>query len=111
MASGRAAKERNLSGCRLLPCCEVSEQIDNHPLGFPGLRAEEREGRPEVGAAVEVRAGIDFSCEESLTQRTPWNKADPKFLGGWQHFRFRISRPQRVRTSVTSALHRDFYRQ
>ena len=55
------------------------------------LRGEAREGGPQVGAAIEVGCGIDLPCQESLSQRAPWNEPDPKFLDCRQHFCFRIS--------------------
>ena len=65
-------------------------------IRFPSLRSEARETGAEIRVVVEGHMSIDFPREESLTQRAPRNEADPKFLDGRQHSRFRISRPERV---------------
>ena len=80
----------------LFPFRDSAEKIDHRLIRFPSLRSEARESGTEVRVAVEGHLGIDFPGEESLTQRAPGNETDPKFLDGRQHFRFRISRPQRI---------------
>ena len=84
---GEQPGERYLNGRRFLPFCDGAEEIDHCLIGFPGLRGEAGENGPEVSAAVEGNGGIDFPCEESLTQRAPWNEADPEFLACRQYFR------------------------
>jgi hypothetical protein len=39
---------------------------------------------------------VHLSREEAPAKRTKWNESDSKFLEGRQHFRFRLSPPQRI---------------
>ena len=42
------------------------------------------------------RVFADLAGEEALAQRAEWNEPDPEFLERRDHFRFRLSPPQRV---------------
>src|SRR3984893_2878178 len=87
--------ERDLSRCRLLPFCDPAEQINQGLIRLESLRREAREGVAEVGA-VESRVFVHLSREEAPAKRTKWNESDSEFLEGRQHFRFRLSPPQRI---------------
>src|SRR6266487_1505329 len=43
-------RQRNLSRCRLLPFCDLAEQINQNLIGFASLRRKAREGVAQVGA-------------------------------------------------------------
>src|SRR5437762_4734395 len=87
--------ERNLSRCRLLPFCDVANQIDQGLIRFARLRREARESVAEIGT-VECSVFVDLSCEKASAQRTVRNKADSEFFECRQYFRFGVSHPQRV---------------
>src|SRR5258708_39153000 len=90
---GQQPGDRDLRGCRILPCGDAAEQTDHRLVGFPVLWSEAWESATKV-CAVEGHRGINSPCEESLPQRAPGNEADSEFLAYREHFRFRVSRPQ-----------------
>ena len=55
-----------------------------------------RGNRLRMSVAYEGLAGVDLPREEALSKRAPGNEPNPEFLARRQHFRFRISRPERV---------------
>src|SRR5947209_4780469 len=74
-----------LSRCRLLPFCDLAQQINQGQIRLPSLRRKTRDDVAEVGT-VELRVLVDPSREEAFTQRTKWNEPDSEFLERWQHF-------------------------
>src|SRR5215831_7945085 len=85
----------DLSRRRLLPFCDLAEQIDHSLIRFPGFRRKARNDVAKVGT-VELGVFVDSSCKEPLAQRTEWNEADSELFQHRQHFSFRFSPPQRV---------------
>src|SRR5205823_969335 len=87
--------ERNLSRCRLLPFCDLANQINQGLIRFARLRRKARESVAEIGT-VEHGIFVDLSREKAPTQRAIRNKTDSEFFERRQYFRFRVSHPQRV---------------
>src|SRR5271157_2284640 len=85
--------ECDLSRCRLLPCCNAAEQINQGLIRLESLRREARESAAEVGA-VESRVFVDLAREEALAQRAIGNEANSEFLEGRYYFLLRSSRPK-----------------
>ena len=94
-ASGPAARRARSGRGSPSSVRDLAEQIDQGLIRFPRLRREARDDVAEVGT-VERRVLVDLPREEALAQRAVGNEADPEFLEGRQHFRFRVSPPQRV---------------
>src|SRR5205823_13791513 len=92
---GKQPGKRDLRGSRLLAFCDLAKQIDQGLIRFSSLWRKTRDDVAEVGT-VKGRVFVDLSCEEALPQWAKWNEADSEFLEGRQHFRFRVSPPQRV---------------
>src|SRR6266487_4416876 len=74
-----------------------AKQINQGLIRFSSLWRKARDDVAEVGT-VERRVFVDLAREEALPKRAKWNEADSEFLEGRQHFRFRVSPPQRVFT-------------
>src|SRR3981081_3586986 len=80
-------RERDLSRCRLLPCCDAAEQINERLIRLESVRREARQGTAEVGA-FELRIFVDLPCEKTLAQRAVRYQPDSEFLQGRDHFLF-----------------------
>ena len=63
---GEQPRERDLSGCLLLPFRDGGQQVNQGLIDLPGLYCETRDAAPQIGA-VEGRALVDFPGEESLS--------------------------------------------
>src|SRR3977135_2267267 len=88
-------RERDLSRRRLLPFCDVGQQINQRLIRFSSFWGEARDDVAEIGA-IELRSLGDLAREKTLTKRAKWNKSDPEFFQDRQHILFRASPPQRV---------------
>ena len=73
----------------------MPKQIDQDLIRFSVLRRKPRELIAEVGT-IKRSVFVDFPCQEALTQRAVWNKANSELLKGRQHFLLRIPVPKRV---------------
>ena len=74
-----------LSRCRLLPLCDLAEQIDQRLIRLHRLRREARKGAAEVGA-IEGRLLVNLPREKAPAERAVRNKADAEFLQRRNHF-------------------------
>src|SRR5271169_963566 len=92
---GEQPCERYLRRGRLLPLCDLAEQIHQGLIRFEGLRCKTRQRAAEVGF-VELGVFVHLPRQETLAERAIGNKTDSEFLEGRQYFRFGASRPQRV---------------
>src|SRR5947207_11057473 len=61
-------RERNLSRCRLLPFCDLANQINQGLIRFARLLRKARESVAEIGT-VERGVFVDLSREKAPTQR------------------------------------------
>src|SRR5271165_486961 len=87
--------ERDLSGRRILPDRNGTEQIDYRLIGLDCLGREAGEPTANAGRG-EGYAGIDGPSKEALAKGAPGNEADPEFFAGRQHFGFEIACPKRI---------------
>src|SRR5207248_11642146 len=81
--------ERDLRRSRTLLVLECSYQIHESLIRFTILLLEARNSAAKIGA-VELGLRRDLTSQKALTQRTEWNKSDPKFLKRWNDLAFRF---------------------
>jgi hypothetical protein len=87
--------DRDLGRRCLLLGGNFAEQANQRLIRFSGLRREAGDDVAEIGS-VELGVFADRAREESLPQRTEWDKADPKLLKRRQNLLLRLSPPQRI---------------
>src|SRR5580692_6922102 len=87
--------QRNLSGCRLLPFCDVGKQSNQGLIRSSSFWGKARDDVAEI-RAIELRILGDLAREKALAERAKWNESNAKFFEGRQHVLFRASPSQRV---------------
>src|SRR5208282_4529527 len=92
---GEQPCERDLRRGRLLPLCDLAEQVHQRLVRLEGLRRKARQGAAEV-RFVKRGVFVHLPRQETLAERAIGNEPDSEFLEGRQYFLFRTSRPQRV---------------
>src|SRR5271165_4684875 len=73
---GKQPRQRDLSRRRLLPLCNVAEQIDQCLIRFPSLGRKPRNAVTDI-LALERRALTNSSRKKALAQRAVRNEAYP----------------------------------
>src|SRR5271157_636861 len=92
---GEQPSDRDLSRCCLLLFCNLTKQINQCLICFPGLWAKARDDVAEVGA-IELRVFVDLAREEACTKRAERNKSDSEFLKCRQNLGLRTSPEQGI---------------
>src|SRR5206468_2692770 len=94
---GQQPSQRDLGGGHLFLFREFRKHINEGLIRFSVFRVKTRDLVAEI-VAVKLRILVNLSREEAFAQGTEGNKSNSEFFQGWQHFRFRLSPPQRVFT-------------